>query len=66
METCFVSRWGKELMDLKRYDVRRLVAKGVIGLQVQKYRRQEEMYTSITIFHLLVYVFITSVRKYLS
>ena len=47
----FVSKWAKELMDLKKCDVRRLVAKGVIGLRVQKYRRLEKKYTTITIYY---------------
>jgi hypothetical protein len=55
METCFVSRWAKEVMDLERCDVRRPVVKGVIGLRVHKYRRVEKIYTTITIFRLLLY-----------
>ena len=36
MEALFVSRLAKELMDLKRCEVRRLVANGVIKLRAQK------------------------------
>jgi len=55
METCFVSRWAKEFVDLKRYSVRRLVDKGVIVLRVQKYKSLEKMLTTITIIHLLLH-----------
>ena len=55
MDICFLSRWAKELIDLKKCDVRRLVAKGVIVLQVQKYRGLEKIYFTITIIHLLLY-----------